>query len=410
MEIWRQQPEVDPGTLGVDAGILDEIAEKFGEAVEAGELFHGASLAVYRGGKQLLDIGGGMGRVRTAEPVNPDTLFVMFSATKGLAALAMLMLYERGQFHYDEPVIKYWPSFADVIPEKRSITIRHVMSHRAGFPTGPAWLKPRHWADRDALRRAMEEVPLVSTPGEKNAYHPNNFGHVVNELMLRIDGRDCGRFLSEEVFSPLGLGDIYVGLPEDEKLEARIAWCYNEIGDASAARVMGVRSDVDAAAPEELSSGPRDVAAERYADTPEHDHPFNRPEVHRAVLPASGGISTARDLAKVYAALALGGELDGVRLLRKESLDHATTPTNRRDEVDATVGFPLRWGTGWHMGLHGRGSTLRTFGHAGAGGQVGFADPERGLAFAFLTNGELKSEFILWRMKLQSLVFRACCG
>ena len=230
---------------------------------------------------------------------------------------------------------------------------------------------------------------------------------MLNELMLRIDGRDCGRFLAEEVFTPLGLRDIYLGLPDDEKLEARVAWCYSDISDPSAARATGVVSaDVDAEAPKR--SEPSRAIPEKYLETPELAHPFNRPAVHRAVLPASGAISTARDLARVYAALALGGALDGVELVRKESLDHATTPTNRRDEMDGTVGFPLRWGTGWHMGLYGRGSSLRTFGHAGAGGQVAFADPDRRLAVAFLTNGERTREFTLWRMKLQSLVFKAC--
>jgi CubicO group peptidase (beta-lactamase class C family) len=126
------------------------------------------------------------------------------------------------------------------------------------------------------------------------------------------------------------------------------------------------------------------------------------------VLPAGGGISTARDLARVYAALALGGELDGVKLVKQESLAHATTPTNRAEDVDAVIRFPIRWGTGWHMGLYGHGSTLRTFGHGGAGGQVGFADPDKGLALAFVCNGGLKPEFLRWRYELQSLVYAAC--
>ena len=110
------------------------------KTLEKGELFHGAQLAVYRRGVRVLEAGGGLARVRTRVPVTPETLFVMFSATKGLAGLAMLMLYERGAFHYDEPVVKYWPEFASVVPEKRQVTIRHVMSHRAGFPLGPRWL------------------------------------------------------------------------------------------------------------------------------------------------------------------------------------------------------------------------------------------------------------------------------
>ncbi len=407
MAIWRLDPEVDPAQVGIDAELLDQVAHRFEQAVETGDLFRGACMAVYRDGRRVFDIGGGSARERTSMPVAPDTLFVMFSTTKSLAALAMLMLYERGRFHYDEPVCKYWPSFARVIPEKRCVTIRHIMGHRAGFPNGPDWLTARYWGDREAIRRAMEEVPLVGTPGERNAYHATNFGHVLNELMLRIDGRDCGSFLADEVFGPLGLRDIYLGLPDDEKLEERVAWCYNPLEEPSVARATGLASaDVDE--PSAGPSKPGQDLRERHADTPELTHPFNRPAVHQAVLPASGAISTARDLARVHAALALGGALDGVELVRKESLDHATTPTNRRDEMDGTVGFPLRWGTGWHMGVYGRGSSLRTFGHAGAGGQVAFADPDRRLAVAFLTNGERTREFTLWRMKLQSLIFKAC--
>ena len=135
---------------------------------------------------------------------------------------------------------------------------------------------------------------------------------------------------------------------------------------------------------------------------------MNRPEVHRAVLPAGGGIMTARDLARVYAMLALGGESDGVKLTTREGLAHATSPTNRPDEIDGTIRLPVRWGTGWHMGGHGRGSTLRSFGHGGAGGQTAFADPDRALAFAFTTNGQRNIEYQRWRLNLQSLAFTAC--
>ena len=397
MATWRLDPDVDPGSVGVDGAKLDELATSLFTAIDEGALLHGAQLAVYRNGKRILDVGGGVARVRTEVAVTPETMFVIFSSTKGVAALAMLMLYERGKFHYDEPVVTYWPTFDSVVPEKRMITVRQIMGHRGGFPFGPEWLTAQHWPDREALRRGMEEVPLRWKPGEKNGYHPMNFGHVVNELIERIDGRDCGRFLAEEVFAPLDVRDFYVGLPDDEALEARVAWCYNPPG------VMPVAWD--------RSASPVDITAEtpdRYKETPELAEPFNRPEIHQAVLPAGGGIATARALGRVYAALALGGELDGVRLVRKESLDHATTPTNRSGEVDETITLPMRWGTGWHMGAYGRGSSLRTFGHGGMGGQVGFADPDRDLAYAFVTNGALKREYWQWQFELQSLAFDAC--
>jgi CubicO group peptidase (beta-lactamase class C family) len=409
--VWRSEPEAAPESVGMDPAVLDALVAEFEKTVEKGELFHGAQLAVYRRGVRVLEAGGGLARVRTRVPVGPESLFVIFSATKGLAGLAMLMLYERGKFHYDEPVVKYWPEFASAVPEKRQVTIRQVMSHRAGFPLGPRWLNVDHWGDREAIRRAMIEIPLRFTPGEKNAYHAMNYGHMINELCSRIDGRDCGLFLREEVFEPLGLRDLYVGLPDDAELEARVAWCYHEIvlNAARATGVVGPQADAGTAtaldAPELTEKRPVPV---RYADTPELAHDFNRPETHRAVLPAAGGIAAARDLAAVYAVLAQGGSGRGVSLVSADGLAQVTAPTNRPGDVDGTIGFPLRWGLGFHMGTHGRGSTMRTFGHGGAGGQIGFADPDRELAFAFVTNGELSPEFVMWRYRLQGLAFSAC--
>ena len=127
------------------------------------------------------------------------------------------------------------------------------------------------------------------------------------------------------------------------------------------------------------------------------------------MLPAASGIGTARDLAKVYAALSLDGEMDGVKLVSAEGLRHCTTPTSRPGETDQTIRLPMRWGTGWHMGGYGNGSTIRTFGHGGRGGQVGMADPDKQLAIGFTTTGQLKAmEYNLWRGELQSMAFAAC--
>jgi CubicO group peptidase (beta-lactamase class C family) len=408
--VWRSEPEAAPESVGVDPAVLDALVAEFEKTVETGELFHGAQLAVYRRGVRVLEAGGGLARVRTRVPVTPESMFVIFSTTKGLAGLAMLMLYERGKFHYDEPVVKYWPEFASAVPEKRQVTIRHVMSHRAGFPLGPRWLNVDHWGDREAIRRAMIEIPLRFTPGEKNAYHAMNYGHMINELISRIDGRDCGQFLREEVFAPLGLRDLYLGLPDDAALEARVAWCYHEIvlNAARATGVVGPAATESAAALDAPELTQKRPIPPQHRDTPELAHDFNRPETHRAVLPAAGGIAAARELAAVYAVLAQGGTGRGVSLVSADGLAQVTAPTNRPGDLDGTIGFPLRWGLGFHMGTHGRGSTMRTFGHGGAGGQIGFADPDRELAFAFLTNGELSPDFVVWRYRLQGLAFKAC--
>lgn len=403
--MWRRDGEVHPSDVGLDPDVVERMVDSFASTCETGERFPGAQMAFYRHGRRVLDVGGGLARLRTEDPVREDTLFVMFSCTKALASLAMLMLYERGKFHYDELVVTYWPEFARCDPVKAGVTIRHVLSHRAGFPGGPDWLTAHDWGDRPTLRRAMEEVEMSFRPGEKNAYHAINFGHMVNELIERIDGRDCGQFLREEVFEPLGLRDIYVGLPADDGLEARVAWCYNEM-DLGSARATGVV----APGHEEAGAAASPVARadDVRGDALELAHPFNRPATYRAVLPAAGGIATARDLTEVLAVLAMGGTRDGVSLVTAEGLAAATAPTNRARDLDGTVGWPLRWSTGFSLGFHGEGSTLRTFGHGGAGGQETFADPDRGIAWTFLTNGERSDDFIDWRYRLQTMAFEAC--
>jgi len=367
---WRLDPEVDPAAVGLDPAKLDAIAADFHAAVEGQELFGGAQLALFRDGRRVLDLGGGFsGGVADPAPLGPDSLFVIFSASKGLAALAMLILYERFQLHFDEPVMRYWPSFADSVPEKAQVTIRQVLSHRAGFPHGPRWLVPALWGDREAIRRAAEEAPVVWPPGAKNGYHEMTFGHVVNELLLRIDGRHCGRFLADEVFGPLGLHDIYLGLPAGAAIEARVARIESAGGD---------------------------------------DSPFNLAAVHRAVLPAAGAIAAARDLGRVFAALACGGSLEGVRLVSEAGLEATTAPTNRAGEIDQSMRLPMRWGTGWQLGGFGGGG-LRVFGHMGRGGQVVYADRERRLAFAFLTTGfRDQAQGLIWRSRLGTLAFAAC--
>jgi CubicO group peptidase (beta-lactamase class C family) len=409
MTVWRNEPEVEPGAVGMDGAVLAEMASRFTDTTELGDLFSGAQMAVYRKGKLVLDVGGGTARARTGAAVDPETMFVIFSSTKGMAALAMWMLHERGAFNFDDPVVKYWPSFASQVPEKAEVTIRHIMGHRGGFPNGPDWFTARWWGNREALVRAMEEVPLVWKPGEFNGYHALNFGWMLNELCIWTDakGRDIGRFLRDEAFGPLNIADAYVGLPHDLALEERVAWVEEPEQPMTVAQATGVSTSSAPVGADRVFRSPQ--MDDRHRETPELSIPWNRPAVHRAVVPGGGGISTARALAKMYAALALGGELDGVRVVQAQSLEQAIVPTNAAGEIDKTIGMPMRWGTGWHIGSAAEGASMRTFGHGGRGGQMGWADLDRGLAFGFTTTGQLKTEeYQRWLLSLQSMAFQAC--
>jgi len=242
--------------------------------------------------------------------VTPETLFVLFSATKPLSAVCLHILLERGRLDLDDPVARHWPEFAR--NGKAAVTVRHVLTHSGGFPQHPPQLPPETWGDWSAVVQAMEDIQPIWEPGQDTGYHPLNFGWVVGELVRRIDGRPISQFLREEVTTPLGMPDTYLGLPPE--LETRVARLYAmDKADPGAARA------------------------------------FNRPDVHQAVVPAGGGIGTARDLARFYAMLAGGGTLDGARILSRESVELATS---LQVEVhrDRSLGIPMRWALGFHLG------------------------------------------------------------
>src|SRR5215813_15468795 len=243
MAFYQLDPEVTPREVGMDKETLDRLASLFRSEVEAGKLFWGAQLAVFRRGRRVLDIGGGFARASDQRAVTPETMFVLYSSTKGLAALAMHMLHDRGLFEYDDPIGRYWPEFARTGKERA--TIAHLLGHRIGITTGPDWLTYKLWGDRKKCAQAMEELTPRWAPGEANGYHPLNYGFMINELMLRLDGRDCGQFLRDEVCAPHGLNSLFVGLPESE--ERRVACVYESPADRDAlmqmAALMGFTPD-----------------------------------------------------------------------------------------------------------------------------------------------------------------------
>lgn len=358
---------------GTDPAGLEGVLEIFASLLEAGT-HPGAQLTVRRGGRILVQAAGGTMRPGEAgPPVTQRTLFLLFSATKPITALAIHMLAERGRLDLDAPVARYWPEFAH--GGKEGATILHVLSHQGGLPVGPKWLTWDRWCDLDVVARAMAEREARWVPGEDVGYHPLNYGWILGEVIRRVDGRSLGRFVADEIAGPLGLADTYVGLPR--------------------ARDAEVAHHVDL-------SGESEFVKE-----------FNRPEVHAVECGAATGISTTDDLTRFYTLLLRGGELDGVRLVRPETVARATgvVVDMRRDR---TLQIPMRWALGFHLGgkssAFGRRSSPRTFGHSGHGSTIAWADPELDLTLAFFTNGVQASIVNYMRMTRVSDAVLAACG
>ena len=317
----------------------------------------GACLAVYHRGSLVLDLVGGLADTQQGRRVASNTPFVLFSSTKPLASTCLHILIERGKLTLDTPVAEVWPGFGK--NGKEGITVRHVLTHRAGMPDTPTELTPQTWADWDAVVVALENATPRFAPGTTSAYHTVTHGWLAGEIVRRVDGRPIADFLRDEMLAPLGMNDTYLGLP------AQYEW--------RVARLHAME-DVD-----DFGLGTVQV--------------FNMPEVHRAVVPAGNGISTARDMARFYAMLLNGGELDGVRILQPETVERARAVAVEGDK-DMTLGLTVRRGLGFNLGglpgwsdRFGVTSTARTFGHGGAGTSICWADPDLDVAMVFIPNG-----------------------
>ena len=353
------------GMARLTAADRERVAAVFDRHLEVG-LHEGAQLAVYVDGERELDLAGG----RTGpdgDETAPDTRHVVFSCTKPYAGAAVHALVEDGDLSYDDRLVDHWPEFADEGSEKADITVRHVLSHTAGIPFGEFDARPQDWTDWDAVVEAMEAIDPVFPPGEQPAYHAMNYGWLVGELVRRVSGQHVDEFVADRVFDPLGMDRSTIGLGPDEADDVATLSGYSEFDRC------------------------RDPGEGLDGETSDSASLFNKEPVHRAVIPAAGGISTARDMARFYACLANGGELDGTRILEASTVDRMTT-TVAETEDDGTLNRPMRYGLGvWTGGLaadqFGTLSPERVFGHVGLGSIVGWADPAEDVGFAYVTNG-----------------------
>jgi CubicO group peptidase (beta-lactamase class C family) len=311
---------------------------------------HGASgqLVVLRRGQVVLDRAFG---------ARPSNLFLIYSCSKPYTALAVHLLVERGQLSLDEPIATWWPEFAR--RGKGSITARHVLTHRAGVPDDFAVWTLATATDWAASVHRMEALVPRWPPGEVTAYHALTYGWILGELVRRASGQSVEALLHESLLAPIGLRDSFLGLPAAE-------W----------PRSVQV-----------VPAGSRGELANALV--------FNRARYRRAVVPAATVSATGRDVGRFFEMLRLGGTLDGVRVLRSETIAEARRPASGDVDLDRTLGRPVRWAEGFHLGgvrsrvdlarFMGDLSTAGAFGAIGSDCCTAWVDPERELVFVYLT-------------------------
>ncbi|GAA2764646.1 serine hydrolase domain-containing protein [Streptomyces paradoxus] len=339
----------------------------------------GAAVAVYRDGQQVVDLWGGTRDVDGTAPWERGTAQVVRSATKGVAAAVLLLLHQRGQLDLDAPVGHYWPEFK--ARGKERVLVRHVLNHRAGLPVLDRPLTPQDALDPLKGPEAVAAQAPVWEPGTDHGYHALTYGWLLDELVRRVTGQGTGAWLASQVTGPLGL-DLWLGLPESEAGRA------GRVGRVEGAeRTGGLRARPKRSVTEAYED-PASLTRRAFAAiSPFPDQ--NDPAYRAAALPATNAVATADGLARFYATL-IGDTAGAARLFTPQTVELARAEESAGPDRVLVVG--TRFGLGYM--LHGSASPLLTpgsFGHPGRGGALGFADPETGIAFGYVTNGFRKT-------------------
>lgn len=353
---------------------------------EHGEV--GAAVAVDLDGRTVVDLWAGWADRERTRPWTKDSLVNVYSTTKGMTALCAHILADQGRLDLDAPVSEYWPEFKQA--GKSEVTVRQLLTHEAGLPVVDEELAPGSALDWGRMIEALEHQAPVWEPGTKQGYHAVTFGWLVGEVVRRIAGTErFGEFLAEAVVEPLGL-DMYVGTPASE--HHRVADLVRDQPDGAGTppgpppedatpEVKAMRERMAAMLnPNSLAARSLGLASPPFAA---HN---NSAEWRSAELPAANGHTNARSLARMYGALAKGGEVDGVRLLSPEAVRRAA-----REQVcspDAVLVIETRRSLGFMLPVPGQPDVRgpESFGHGGAGGSLGYADPERGIGFGYTMN------------------------
>jgi CubicO group peptidase (beta-lactamase class C family) len=348
---------------------------------EHGEV--GAAIAFMLDGEMVVDLWGGHTCAKRETDWSSDTLVNTYSTTKGMTAICAHQLVEQGLLDIDAPVAEYWPEFAQA--GKQDLPVRWLLTHQAGLPAVSEPLPEETLYDWAAMTAALAAQEPWWEPGTQHGYHPVTFGFLVGEVIRRVSGQSVGRYFREQVAEPLE-ADFHIGLGPDE--EARVS---DMIGGIMSARPKEGASELRFKGPlaefMRQISDPTSMVGAAFNNPPMPPGAVNTHRWRAAEIPAANGHGTARSLARIYGALARGGEVDGVRILEEKTIWRA-----RAEQVsgpDATLGrMPMRFGLGFMLrsNFMPLSPNPGAFGHPGAGGSIGMADPDARVGFGFVMN------------------------
>jgi CubicO group peptidase (beta-lactamase class C family) len=350
------------------ARVKAAFAENFDQRNE-----YGAAVAVSIDGKMVVDLWGGHADRARTRPWARDTIVTVFSTTKGMTAICAHRLADKGLLDFDAPVARYWPEFAQ--HGKDRITVRQLLNHRAGLPGVRKTLSREAIFDWNTMVTALASEEPFWEPGTKHGYHALTYGWLVGEVIRRLTGKSVGAYFKGEIAAPLGI-DCHIGL--DERDDVR---CGEMI--ASEPPPPG-QMDVFAYARE----NPDSATGKAFLNPPGALAPrvINSRAWRGAEIPAANGHTTARALARLYGALARGGDVDGVNVLSPAEI--ARCHAEESYGTDEVLRVSTRFSTGFMLTQpHDTyGPNPHTFGHPGAGGSLGFADPDAKVGFGYTMN------------------------
>jgi CubicO group peptidase (beta-lactamase class C family) len=373
----RSEAEVDPREAGLAPDDVDEIWGSVKKLYET-RLHPAIGLCVRRRGKVVMDrVIGHVSGNSPDDPVDapkvlatPSSLFNIYSASKAVTAMLIHMLDDRGLLHLDDPVVEYIPEFGK--HGKEWITIRHILTHRAGIPTVP----PGVTVDLDVLSNSKRilgyiyDCKPVSLPGRKLAYHAVTGGFVLAEIIERVTGMDARAFLRKEVLDPLGFAHFGYGVKPEEIPQVAVNAFTGSPPVPPMSWFLKKALGVSVREAASLSNDPRFLTG---------------------IIPSGNVIGTANEASRYFQLLLNEGELDGVRVFSKRTVRRAVAAQTFL-EFDAIMSMPVSYGMGFMLGsnwfsLYGH-DTPRAFGHLGFTAVVVWADPERDLAVSLLTSGK----------------------